>query len=69
MIGEARMAYTKNKKEIKKNSFTPILKSFVLYLFESANENVKSREAESVTRPEAAMVAAAKHFSSKVRLI
>ncbi|PON79786.1 hypothetical protein PanWU01x14_010180 [Parasponia andersonii] len=60
----------KNKKEIKKNSFASILKSFVLYLFESANKNVKSRKAKSVSiGPEAAMVAAAKHFSSKVRLI
>ncbi|PON76739.1 hypothetical protein TorRG33x02_241780, partial [Trema orientale] len=66
---KARIAY-KNKKEIKKNSFTSILKSFILYLFELANENVKSREDEFVAAgSEATMVAAAKHFSSKMRLI
>lgn len=62
------MAFT-NKKEIKKNGFTSILESFLLYLFGLATENVKSREVESLTGPEAAMAAAAKHFSSKVHFI
>lgn len=60
------MAY-ENKKEMKESCFTLIVKSFMFYLFESANDNVKSREADSVTGPEATMVAAAKHFSLKVR--
>ncbi|EXB44905.1 hypothetical protein L484_026490 [Morus notabilis] len=56
----------KNNKE----TSSSILVLFAWCFFGSAaDDNVKRRNASSSTGPEADMVAAAKHFSSKVRLI
>ena len=60
----------KNKKE-KKNSYgTSKLRSFVSFFFKTTTENAKNTKKDaSPTEPEDTMIAAAKHFSSKVRLI
>ncbi|GMN42072.1 hypothetical protein TIFTF001_011291 [Ficus carica] len=60
------MAY-KNKKETNTPSILGLFLS-CFFGFDAA-ENAKIAKAPSRTGPEAAMVAAAKHFSSKVRLI